>query len=430
MTEQRQITRRGLSAGELAQKIDGRKVYVWGAGRTGRALLHALRRNGFSVESFLDKNPYYENIIYNAVQTISPDVFFNDAPRYKNAFVIIAGGTYKVKKEMAAILKENGANFIDINDVAPFHPSVDIAGFCNLRCIACPVGDISRKHEKGGLMSAETFEKVLEKLLVEIPFLLEVSLYLWGDPLLNPALPDIIRLCSTRGVLPVVSTNLNYGKYLEDLIKANPPEILVSTSGYGPQNYETTHLGGKWDLFYNNLLKLREYIDKYKASTIPIVYLHANKINLGDYKPLYELCQKLSFRLRVEPSIVFPDIALDYVEGKALSDNAKKAIDIQFAGMEELLEYARNRHKLKCSNSYAMPNVAWDLSVFPCSNYRLKSPFNFLETPLGDLIDDCNNSALCEKCVEHSLHRYRALPEFEEEIREKIFAMHQLPDRL
>jgi wyosine [tRNA(Phe)-imidazoG37] synthetase (radical SAM superfamily) len=436
VNEQRKITGRGLSVAELEKQTCGKKLYIWGAGRVGKSVLSALERNGFKTEAFLDKNPFYKDIVYNGIKTISPESLF-EKKLNEDAFLIFSSWMTHVNKDMAATLKSLEAKydardtaFIPRTAIQPFHPSVDIAGFCNLRCIACPVGDASRPRDKGGLMNTETFKKVLDKLLGEIPFLMELCLYLWGDPLLKPMLPEMIKICNDAGVTPFISTNLNHGKYLEEIIKANPPELMIAVSGFGPEHYEVTHFGGKWDLFYANLLKLREYIDKYHADTIPLVYFHANKTNLAEYKPMYELCKKLSFRLRVQPSLVLHDIVKDYAEKKELSESAKKAVDIQFFDMDEILRAAKTQHKNKCVFTSALPNIGWDLSLYPCCNYMRKKDVNYLEMSFEDVVALSNDSPFCGECINLSVHRAVPPASFEDTIREQILAMHGLPDRL
>ncbi|MDR2659679.1 MAG: hypothetical protein LBC27_06800, partial [Spirochaetaceae bacterium] len=42
---------------DLDKMFTGRKIYIWGAGRDGRGISQALKRNGFQVEAFLDRSP-------------------------------------------------------------------------------------------------------------------------------------------------------------------------------------------------------------------------------------------------------------------------------------------------------------------------------------------------------------------------------------
>jgi hypothetical protein len=40
---------------DLDNMFSGRKIYIWGAGRDGKGIFHALKRNGWRVEAFIDR---------------------------------------------------------------------------------------------------------------------------------------------------------------------------------------------------------------------------------------------------------------------------------------------------------------------------------------------------------------------------------------
>ena len=76
-------------------------------------------------------------------------------------------------------------------------------------------------------MSADDYAAVLKKLQAEISFLNSVYLYLWGEPLLCPDLPEIIRITGEYGIATEISTNLIVKKeILERVVKARP-DFLV-----------------------------------------------------------------------------------------------------------------------------------------------------------------------------------------------------------
>jgi hypothetical protein len=33
-----------------------KKIYIWGAGRDGKGIFHALKRNGYQIEAFIDRS--------------------------------------------------------------------------------------------------------------------------------------------------------------------------------------------------------------------------------------------------------------------------------------------------------------------------------------------------------------------------------------
>lgn len=53
--EQCRITERFYNKQDLEAIFFGRKIYIWGAGRDGKGIFHALKRNGYHVEAFIDR---------------------------------------------------------------------------------------------------------------------------------------------------------------------------------------------------------------------------------------------------------------------------------------------------------------------------------------------------------------------------------------
>ncbi|MDR0409565.1 MAG: hypothetical protein LBH18_04125 [Spirochaetaceae bacterium] len=41
---------------ELDKLFLNKKIYIWGAGRDGRGIYKALKRNGYAVEAFIDRS--------------------------------------------------------------------------------------------------------------------------------------------------------------------------------------------------------------------------------------------------------------------------------------------------------------------------------------------------------------------------------------
>ncbi|MBF0329416.1 MAG: radical SAM protein [Nitrospirae bacterium] len=401
---------RVYTAKDASDLFKGRDLYIWGAGQKGRGFKLALNRNGFPVKAFLDSSPLLIGTEYGGVPILDPKIVLNNPKTCKSSFILVAS-VDKKNKEMFALCESAGLtknkDFINIQELSPFYPTVEISGVCNLRCLSCPRGDSAHLPQKGGFMTADYYSRVIDKLIKEIPFLYLVDLYIWGEPLLNPELSEIIKINTNLGIASGISSNLNAGKYLEDVIKASPAQIRVSVSGYGEKNYEITHKGGRWEIFYQNLLLLAEYINKYQTNTIVEVYYHVYKNNLNESKQMRELCEENGFRFHPVLAMLLADHAFDYCEGKGLSDEAKKAGDLMLIGLEKLIQNGiKERHK-QCLLNRVLPVINWDMSVMPCCNYSYhKLADNYLEISLDDIINLRHTHSLCVKCQKYSLHRY------------------------
>ena len=109
-------------------------------------------------------------------------------------------------------------------------------------------------------MSLKDYKSVVHKLIEEIPFLYLVDLYIWGEPILNKELPDIIRLNNELGLSTGISTNLNDIRNMPASLDAEPALVRVSLSGMSAETYEITHTRGKWSkvekiyVLFRNLL--------------------------------------------------------------------------------------------------------------------------------------------------------------------------------
>jgi phenylacetate-CoA ligase len=62
---------------------------------------------------------------------------------------------------------------------------------------------------KGGIMKIGDYERCLEKLKKDIPWVNSVYLYLWGEPLMHPKIGDFVKLslnqtCKCGRNMPIV----------------------------------------------------------------------------------------------------------------------------------------------------------------------------------------------------------------------------------
>ena len=160
------------------------------------------------------------------------------------------------------------------------------------RCISCPRGNEDRQPASG-FMPAATYRKVLDKLVREIPMLGSVQLYTWGEPLLNPELPEIVAVTREAKVLSAISSNLNYAKRLDAVVAARPDWFKVSCSGWA-ESYERTHTGGRWTVFFSNLRRLVRLRDTLHPDMQIVLNYHLYRHNTGeDYRRIESLCNEL-----------------------------------------------------------------------------------------------------------------------------------------
>ena len=194
---------------------------------------------------------------------------------------------------------------------------------------------------------------------------------------------------------------------MEDVVKSAPAQLRVSVSGFGPQHYEITHAGGKWERLYENLILLSGLIKKYKTQTIVEIYYHVYKNNRAESSKMLEFCNNHGFRFHPVLSMLLADFALDYCEGIGLSEEAKKAEEMMLVKLDRLIENGVRDRDRRCLLNRVLPIINWDMSVMPCCNYSYhKLSDYYLDISLHDIIRQRTEHSLCVKCRHYGLHRY------------------------
>lgn len=394
-----------------AQKLFGhRKLYIWGAGQKGRGFWQALHRCGLTVESFIDSSAEMLTKTFMGVGTISPETFFSTPRIQEEAFVLTASVDIKNKVMFEELQRHGfvrGVSFENIQTLSPFYPTIEVTGLCNLRCSGCVRSD-KTMIDDGKYMSFENYEKVITKLVREIPFLYLVDLYVYGEPILNKELPEIIRLNNRLGIASGLSTNLNNIRYLKEVLDEHPALIRVSLSGASPETYEVTHTGGKWAKVEKNLQVLAGLVAERDNQTLVEVYFHVYKHNKHEINTIKDLCARYGFRFHPSLGLVLTtDFVLQYAKGNGIPPTAQVANDLTLIPMEKLLVDCKDQGQHNCILTRIIPVINWDLSVMPCCNYAYSEiAQNYLDIELDELINRRTNSAVCAECQRHGLHRW------------------------
>ena len=400
-----------MNPDELKKLVGGRTVFLWGASIVGFGVCRAVERNGIKPGGFIDSSKRLKGKSSLGYKVYLPDEILPDAAERKNKFIIITSGHYENEIENICIKAGLAKNmdFISARTICPLDPSIDISGICNLHCISCPRGNM-HYQTPAGFMRIETYNKVLDKILKELPFVGNIQLYAWGEPLINPDVAQIIDATVKRHVLCAISTNLNIRTDLSAAIKAKPDWIKVSVSGYGKE-YERTHTGGNWKLFFANIHKLKKLKEEFNPDMYVEVNYHLYKHNTGDqYKMIKELCEKLGFIFRPNPAYLYSlDNLLDYREGRPLSSEAVETLDMLLLAIDDGIARAEQQKLLPCAEERCFP-INWNLNVRFCGAYfKPVLVDNFLETPLSEIIEKRNASVFCDKCKSYALHRFTSV---------------------
>lgn len=392
----------------IFQLIGNRSVYIWGARHDGYASRLALTRHGIQTTGFIDSSPSLAGAFAFGLSITDPDSFFAKESS-ESAFIVVASGFFadEISERCEEKGWRKGKDFSVYGELRQFNYQVEVAGMCNLRCISCPRGNWPR-HRKPGFMSAETYGRLIDKILLDDPWTGLITLYNWGEPLLNPELPHIIDITKEKGLLSAVSSNLAMEKDFEAVVRSCPDWFRISNSGWGT-NYEMTHTGARWDLFLSNCRKLSEYKHRHSPEMLVELFFHIYSHNRQDFSRMQMLCDELGFILRYRHAALAPldNIAL-VVDGGRITDAAEKTRELQFLHVEEVMDIARAEKNRPC---YYMNHlwIDWDLSVAHCMEWYDPTLMLFKKDFLSVTLDEIEAARIgsdhCRICMEKGIHR-------------------------
>lgn len=396
--------------GKVWQGLTSRPLFIWGAGQQGRGICSILLKKGFHVRGFIDSSEGMQGREVFGQPVLSPQqALSHPEPR---PLVIISSFFFEeeILAQCASFGLDKDTDTISYKRLKPFDYAVDISGTCNLRCISCPRASRHERHPPAGFMSAETFEQVLEKILREDPLVGNLQLYQWGEPLLNPQLPQILEIARRKAVPCAISSNLNLNLDLTPIIKAKPGWFRVSVSGTDAQ-YEKTHTGGHWPTLIKNMHELAKLRTKFYPDMKTEVYYHLYKHNQGEsLQQVQVLCQELDFEFHpVWAYLISLDDVLESLEGNPLTPEARSASEMLALDLESGMALARAERHEECLVERCI-HINWNLTVSHCMMFFYPqnnlATTNFLKTPLAQIQKSRKACRLCQRCRGQALHRY------------------------
>jgi MoaA/NifB/PqqE/SkfB family radical SAM enzyme len=139
----------------------------------------------------------------------------------------------------------------------PILGSVDPTNLCNLHCPMCSNVESRDLGHPRGKMSLDAFQAIMREVG---PWLIHLQLYHYGEPLLNPELPEMVRIAAREYLCRVrVSTNLAMplsDDALRDLLYSGLDTLVVAADGADQETYAKYRRGGSLEVVLDNLRRI------------------------------------------------------------------------------------------------------------------------------------------------------------------------------
>jgi len=284
---------------------------------------------------------------------------------------------------------------------------IDIVGTCNLRCPTCPVGNSPERPK--GFMKLAMFEQIIEKIRRESPVPNpQINLYNWGEPLLHPDLPTMIRLLRRAGMRSHLSSNLNIKRGLEAVIAAAPDELKISLSGFSQQTYARSHARGNLELVQANMRLVRAYADDYGVATKIWVGHHIYRSNQHEVEPVRRLCEELGFAYHPIAAFYMPlERLIDVIDGKPNPRDGGILDDLLHHPAERLHGIAMRRSgRFDCELRFNQTVINHDGTVaLCCTVYDQPNMLGvaYLDEPFDAIEQRKYRHPFCGTCIRNNL---------------------------
>ncbi|MBN1827658.1 MAG: radical SAM protein [Deltaproteobacteria bacterium] len=264
-------------------------------------------------------------------------------------------------------MRKKGTAASDMRDITKIY--VEPTNHCNLSCKTC------MRHsweEALGFMPWQLYDKLLHDLM-EFPSVETMAFAGFGEPLLHPRLPDMIRHAHKQGYRTILTTNgiLITQRLVYDLIAAGLNQVVVSIDGCSSDVFADVRnerslekIIANMQLFSSESKKMRTYKDRI---TIGIEFV-AMKRNLHEMPHLSHLASE------IKASFILVSHLLPYTE--ELKD------EVLYNGRHT----SHDSEGMPWMPRWILPNIDWNMltSNALCEIFRKNQVMSFLDLNLND----------------------------------------------
>lgn len=267
-----------------------------------------------------------------------------------------------MKAEVKPNYDSNRKKLADIIPIpAPFTVYIEQTRYCNFKCFYCihstrdqQNGEFRKLGHEIKHMAFDMFEKILEDLKAFPQGIKRVVFSGLGEPLMNPRLPEMIKLVVDAKIadrVEVITNGLLLNKEISHkLIDSGITNINISIQGVNEDQYQETCAAKiNFDEFVENI----RYLNDIKGNTqIYIKTIDATLKSKEDEQLFYEIFGDLCDKIYIEHLIVMQQ---QMEELKMVVDGSKNFYN------EEL-----DANRKVCGQAFYFLQIGCDGDTFPC----------------------------------------------------------------
>lgn len=236
----------------------------------------------------------------------------------------------------------------------PAFAKIEASSACNLLCKGCRTGTPLMEFPAGNL-SPENFKIIIEKIG---KYLLEIVFYIWGEPLMNKKLPELIRIAHDYNISVIISTNLHFlsEDLSRELLECKLDKMIFCIDGWSQESYSSIRIGGDFELVKKNI---KRFIDLKKESHCSKPFLEWQYVVTENNKNELEKARNIAKEWKIDR----------FVE---LVDWSKRLNDEEYFGG---LKKVRGKMKIetnRCFWLWSSLSIQYDGTVFPCCHVANK----------------------------------------------------------
>lgn len=241
----------------------------------------------------------------------------------------------------------------------PINFQIELTNYCNLKCPICPCGTNLLNRPRADF-DVELYKRLMDEIG---PYLLNILLWGWGEPLLHPNFPEFVRIAAQHGVNTHISTNgqnLQEEQVLEGLLRQPPKNLIVSVDGLTQESYSAYRVGADLNKTLTGVRRLSE-MKRQRGQKYPLLNMRMISTKQSEHE--VELAPKFAVENGFDLLSIRTMVIMD----------AEDCSHDEFLPQQE--EYRAYRYKdgkrvrrkdFACQNAFAFPAMLLDGSVVAC----------------------------------------------------------------